>query len=386
MSTQYIKGIFSGKYEGEDLNVQTTATKKYHSIDLYEGTVTGAEYIEKYDFLGMTDEHSFEPEYLGGIKIKFTDGTAQQVNLTNVIIQSVQLHETVSREGKTYGGLTGVIYGKIDNLVRSDQRGGQTKDTLVGKSGFRGGFFDGTGGCLGIILKLLGLFLLLYLLWCFLFGKCSCQHPCPECPPCGENVPPRPTVNDTLRRVVIIDTVYVRDSLRLSPTIDTIRRQVVIYDTVEVDDRGLGTGEMQMSLFWQNNDDLDLVVRTPNGWIYFGNKQNGGGVMDLDINANNPLTNSPIENIFWKNAPPKGKYEVYALYFKKHKQDNTPVPFTLKLKYKGREQIFTGNVSKPCNCASGRIPESVPNGGNSVKITEFEVGKGEYMQARTINK
>lgn len=351
MSSLYIKGFFSGKYQGEDLHISTTSPKKYHNIDLYEGIITDAEYIESYDLLGMIDEQSFEPDYLGGIQVKFADGTVRQINLINVVVKNVSLHETISREGKTFGGLTGTIYGKVDELVRSDQRGGQSKETLVGKPAFWEETFDSRGGCLGLILKLLGIFFLLYLLWCVFFGSCKgIVTPCPQCPPCGDNPSP------------------------------------VVTDTTKVDDRGLGTGELQMSLFWQNTDDLDLVVHTPNGWIYFNNKQNGGGVMDIDVNAGNQLTNNPVENIFWKQQPPKGRYEVYVVYFKEQKENHPPVSFTLRVKYKGREQVFTGNATVSCHCKQEQIPDNIPNGNFAIKVHTFEVGSGQYLYPKTLTK
>lgn len=88
------------------------------------------------------------------------------------------------------------------------------------------------------------------------------------------------------------------------------------------------TGQVQISLSWDNINDIDLWVeyngfcRDRLGW------QNvigiSGGFLDVDANAVYTTTR-PIENIFWKTAP-AGTYTVYAHFYRQwDRTNNTPI-------------------------------------------------------------
>ena len=90
---------------------------------------------------------------------------------------------------------------------------------------------------------------------------------------------------------------------------------------------GAKSGQIQVSLIWDNKNDLDLSVVCPSGErISFDNKLSScGGQLDIDMNES-PTSEQPVENIFWAaGAAPKGEYKVIIEHFEQHaKEDLTP--------------------------------------------------------------
>jgi|GEM_PF-2424082 len=84
---------------------------------------------------------------------------------------------------------------------------------------------------------------------------------------------------------------------------------------------GAKTGEIEISLIWENLNDLDLHVIDPAGdRIYFGHRISGtGGELDIDRNAScgSDVTSKPIEHVVWqKEFASKGVYSVGVHYYK----------------------------------------------------------------------
>ena len=78
----------------------------------------------------------------------------------------------------------------------------------------------------------------------------------------------------------------------------------------------LQTGDVQVTLRWNTNDDLDLIVVDPNGNIVdFGNPTSpSGGQLDVDANGFCETESfDPVENIFWPTgSAPDGEYLAYV--------------------------------------------------------------------------
>jgi hypothetical protein len=84
-----------------------------------------------------------------------------------------------------------------------------------------------------------------------------------------------------------------------------------------LDAAGAKTGDVQISLVWFNENDLDLHCIDPNGEeiSYRHPRSASGGELDVDANREGrPITTTPVENIYWKNAP-RGRYRVFVNHY-----------------------------------------------------------------------
>lgn len=110
---------------------------------------------------------------------------------------------------------------------------------------------------------------------------------------------------------------------------------------------GAKTGDVQLSLMWNNYNDLDLHCIDPNGEeIFFRNKRSrSGGELDVDMNAGGRKSNQPVENIYWpRGGAPPGHYRVFVNHFTNH-GDPDPTNFTVGVLVAGKSQEFTGALS-----------------------------------------
>ena len=112
---------------------------------------------------------------------------------------------------------------------------------------------------------------------------------------------------------------------------------------------GAKSSEVQVSLLWDNYNDLDLHVLCPSGErIHGGNKVSEcGGELDVDANVR-PETKKPVENIVWPDfkAPP-GEYKVYVHHYKKHKKRRSkdPTKYRVVVNAGGEIKHYEGALS-----------------------------------------
>ena len=120
---------------------------------------------------------------------------------------------------------------------------------------------------------------------------------------------------------------------------------------VNMDERlereGGASGEVQISLAWDDYNDLDLHLFCPSGErIYFNNKKSEcGGHLDVDMNFR-PVSNTPVENVVWAGNAPLGTYKVGVHFYKHHRKRRTKrvCKYRLRVVTHGRSREYLGSI------------------------------------------
>jgi len=112
---------------------------------------------------------------------------------------------------------------------------------------------------------------------------------------------------------------------------------------------GAKSSDVQISLMWNNYNDLDLHVLSPSGErIHNGNRNSScGGQLDVDANEN-AESKKPVENVFWpEGRAPPGKYQVFVHYYKKHKKRRSkdPTAFQIIAQFAGESYEYSGELT-----------------------------------------
>ncbi len=124
------------------------------------------------------------------------------------------------------------------------------------------------------------------------------------------------------------------------------------------------TGDVQVLLNWDNYNDLDLFCIDPNNDIisFQNTRVPSGGQLEIDMNAQYPGSQTPIENIYWpRGGAPNGKYSVYLVYYNQHIEKNETY-YSIKVKYGNKTDVFKGKIKDK---------------GSSIPITTFTIGDVE---------
>ncbi|MAR94516.1 MAG: hypothetical protein CMA45_05535 [Euryarchaeota archaeon] len=107
------------------------------------------------------------------------------------------------------------------------------------------------------------------------------------------------------------------------------------------------SGSVQVSLAWDDYNDLDLHLFCPSGErIYFNNRNSEcGGELDVDMNVK-PVSKTPVENVVWTSEPPKGSYKVGVHFYKHHRKRKTKksCKFRLRVSLYGKIQEYSGVI------------------------------------------
>ena len=112
---------------------------------------------------------------------------------------------------------------------------------------------------------------------------------------------------------------------------------------------GARSSDVQVSLMWNNYNDLDLHVVCPSGErIHGGNRKSAcGGHLDVDANVR-PDSRKPVENVVWpEGEAPAGTYQVFVHYYKKHKKRRSkdPTKFQVIANAYGDLMEYTGELT-----------------------------------------
>ena len=107
-------------------------------------------------------------------------------------------------------------------------------------------------------------------------------------------------------------------------------------------------GEVQLSLAWDDYNDLDMHVFCPScERIYFNNKKSEcGGELDVDMNVR-PVSNNPVENVVWTGEAPPGKYKIGVHFYKHHRKRRSKktTTFRLRVMVHGKSRDYSGTIS-----------------------------------------
>ena len=117
----------------------------------------------------------------------------------------------------------------------------------------------------------------------------------------------------------------------------------------------VGTGDIQITLTWDVDSDVDLHVLDPNGEeIYYGHPSSAsGGKLDLDSNAGCDLDHKRAENITWPTGTaPQGWYIILIDYWDACGQAETHALITYNIKDQTRT-LYSGAAGPYPQTGSG---------------------------------
>jgi hypothetical protein len=129
----------------------------------------------------------------------------------------------------------------------------------------------------------------------------------------------------------------------------------------------VGTGDVQVTLSWDADSDVDLHVVAPNGQeVYYGQQQAAGGELDLDSNAACDIDGIRNENITWPTGQaPDGRYIVRVDYWSSCGVARTN--YTVRINNGGNVRVFTGTFTGEGNFGGA---------GDGVTIATFDRSNG----------
>ena len=149
------------------------------------------------------------------------------------------------------------------------------------------------------------------------------------------------------------------------------------YEYLPVNILEAGTGKLQVSLSWDQLNDVDLHVIEPNGeHIYYGHRSSvNGGQLDIDSNAgcniNSPIVNA--ENIYYEDDSDViieyGEYEVLVDLWSACLIEEETL-YTI-IVYYGGEQIATTQGVNPHNGVL--TPDDESHNSNLISVMKFNI-------------
>jgi uncharacterized protein YfaP (DUF2135 family) len=175
-----------------------------------------------------------------------------------------------------------------------------------------------------------------------------------------------------------------------------------------LDREGAKRGAVQISLMWDNWNDLDLHVITPSGeHVYHDHRKSScGGELDIDMNFK-PTSKTPVENIVWTRTPPPGVYRIGVRHYKIHGRGifswvpflsrvhrKNDTRFTVSVTIGENKRFYEGSLMKSNELQfvakfaiagpDGEIPEEVAVQDSPVDDSVQEE-KEEFTEAREID-
>lgn len=114
-----------------------------------------------------------------------------------------------------------------------------------------------------------------------------------------------------------------------------------------LEEAGAHSGDVEITLAWNNLNDLDLHCIAPDGEeISYELRRPGrsGGALDVDRNAGPPFTTTPVEHIYWpRGRAPAGTYRVYVDHFGRH-GGTDPTAYQVTVSVYGKTTHYNGEI------------------------------------------
>ena len=115
-------------------------------------------------------------------------------------------------------------------------------------------------------------------------------------------------------------------------------------DRKRVENQGGKSGVQQVTLGWDDENDLDLMVECPDGKLISflpAERANCGGALDLDANKDDGgVRRDPVENIVWVEDAPPGRYRVFVRFHKQRAK--SPMPYRITIRVRGEPDRQVG--------------------------------------------
>ena len=158
-----------------------------------------------------------------------------------------------------------------------------------------------------------------------------------------------------------LTTMQIRDILQSTaiPTVGNIANLLQLGDAIrkakdiEPDTTTtpeLHSGDIELTLRWNNYNDIDLACIEPNGTkINYQNRTSyTGGMLEVDMNVEGRMSITPLEHIYWPdNSAEHGKYKVTVHYYGHHPEAEDITPYELTItKYKRDTTRYTGVLDR----------------------------------------
>lgn len=147
------------------------------------------------------------------------------------------------------------------------------------------------------------------------------------------------------------------------------RGRISAYASKHLNVQRVGSGDIQVSVSWDTETDVDLHVEGPDDCdTYYGNTDycSNGGELDLDSNAGCNIDHVRNENVFWpEGSAPPGEYIVRVDFY----EDccTCGANYVATVNYCGKSEVYTGTFEPGTDDSGsaydGRIIARFNNGG-----------------------
>lgn len=153
----------------------------------------------------------------------------------------------------------------------------------------------------------------------------------------------------------------------------------------------VGTGQLQVSLSFSNDKDIDLHLVEPNGeHIYYANRcSNNGGQLDLDSNPSCSIDGINNENITYGEDAfiEPGTYKVYAVMYE-NCDASIATDYAVTVTYGGRVIRANAGYNNP---ARGTFEINAPETGSSISdpvvpVMEFTIDNKGQLKTKSFPK